>query len=35
MVTFQSRFGKQEWLKPYLASTLEELGKAKNKRRTS
>jgi len=28
-VAFQSRFGKQEWLKPYLASTLEELGKAK------
>lgn len=32
MVAFQSRFGKQEWLKPYLASTLEELGKAKTKR---
>ena len=31
-VAFQSRFGKQEWLKPYLASTLEELGKAKTKR---
>lgn len=32
MVAFQSRFGKQEWLKPYLASTLEDLGKAKTKR---
>ncbi len=31
-VAFQSRFGKQEWLKPYLASTLEALGKAKIKR---
>ena len=31
-VAFQSRFGKQEWLKPYLASTLEDLGKAKTKR---
>ncbi len=31
-VTFQSRFGKQEWLKPYLANTLEELGKTKTKR---
>ena len=31
-VAFQSRFGKQEWLKPYLASTLKELGKAKTKR---
>jgi ferrochelatase len=31
-VAFQSRFGKQEWLKPYLASTLAELGKAKTKR---
>lgn len=31
-VAFQSRFGRQEWLKPYLASTLEELGKAKTKR---
>ena len=29
LIAFQSRFGKQEWLKPYLASTLEELGKAK------
>jgi protoporphyrin/coproporphyrin ferrochelatase len=32
MVAFQSRFGRQEWLKPYLASTLEALGKAKTKR---
>lgn len=32
VVAFQSRFGKQEWLKPYLASTLEELGKANTKR---
>lgn len=31
-VAFQSRFGKQEWLKPYLASTLADLGKAKTKR---
>ncbi len=31
-VAFQSRFGKQEWLKPYLASTLEDLGKAKTNR---
>jgi ferrochelatase len=31
-VAFQSRFGKQEWLKPYLASTLEDLGKAKTQR---
>lgn len=26
-VAFQSRFGKQEWLKPYLAETLEQMGK--------
>jgi protoporphyrin/coproporphyrin ferrochelatase len=32
LVAFQSRFGKQEWLKPYLASTLEALGKAKTER---
>ena len=32
IVAFQSRFGKQEWLKPYLASTLEALGKSKTKR---
>ena len=27
LVTFQSRFGKAEWLKPYTAATLVELGK--------
>jgi len=27
MVCFQSRFGRAEWLKPYFAPTLEELGK--------
>ena len=32
LVAFQSRFGRQEWLKPYLASTLTDLGKAKTKR---
>ena len=32
LVAFQSRFGKQEWLKPYLASTLENLGIAKTLR---
>ena len=32
LIAFQSRFGKQEWLKPYLAGTLEELGKAKTTR---
>ncbi len=32
LVAFQSRFGKQEWLKPYLAKTLEDLGKAKTTR---
>jgi ferrochelatase len=31
-VAFQSRFGKQEWLKPYLAPLLEGLGKAKTTR---
>ncbi len=31
-VAFQSRFGKQEWLKPYLAETLETLGKQKTAR---
>ena len=31
-VAFQSRFGKQEWLKPYLTITLAELGKTKLKR---
>jgi ferrochelatase len=28
VVTFQSRFGKAEWLKPYTAPTIEELAKA-------
>lgn len=32
LIAFQSRFGKQEWLKPYLAGTLEDLGKANTKR---
>ncbi len=32
VIAFQSRFGKQEWLKPYLAVTLEALGKAKTQR---
>jgi len=32
LVAFQSRFGKQEWLKPYLANTLTALGKAKTAR---
>lgn len=32
MVCFQSRFGKAEWLKPYLAPTLAELGKRQIKR---
>lgn len=32
LIAFQSRFGKQEWLKPYLADTLKDLGKAKTKR---
>ena len=32
VVAFQSRFGKQEWLKPYLAATLEQLGQVKTKR---
>ncbi len=27
VVTFQSRFGRAEWLQPYTAATLEELGK--------
>ena len=29
VIAFQSRFGKQEWLKPYLANILESLGKSK------
>ena len=31
-VSFQSRFGKAEWIKPYTTSTLKELGKQKTKR---
>jgi ferrochelatase len=31
-VTFQSRFGRAEWVKPYTAATLEELGHAKTNR---
>ena len=30
-VTFQSRFGPTEWLKPYTVNVLEELGKARKK----
>lgn len=32
MVSFQSRFGKAEWLKPYTAPLLEQLGKSGTKR---
>ncbi|GBG13413.1 ferrochelatase [Novimethylophilus kurashikiensis] len=32
MVCFQSRFGRAEWLKPYFAPTLEDLGKQRVKR---
>lgn len=32
VVAFQSRFGRQEWLKPYLANVLQDLGKANTKR---
>jgi len=32
VVTFQSRFGKAEWLQPYTDATLEKLGKAGTKR---
>ena len=32
LITFQSRFGRAEWLKPYTAATLAELGKQKIKR---
>jgi ferrochelatase len=32
LITFQSRFGKAEWLKPYTAATLTALGKQKTKR---
>ncbi|NTV96944.1 MAG: ferrochelatase, partial [Thiobacillus sp.] len=31
-ITFQSRFGKAEWLKPYTADTLAELGRKKTGR---
>lgn len=31
-IAFQSRFGKAEWLKPYTAATLEELGRNKTGR---
>lgn len=31
-VTFQSRFGRAEWLKPYTADTLAALGRAKTRR---
>lgn len=31
-ITFQSRFGRAEWLKPYTADTLEALGRAKTRR---
>ncbi len=31
-ITFQSRFGRAEWLKPYTAETLEALGRAKTRR---
>jgi len=31
-VSFQSRFGKAEWIKPYTTATLKELGKQKTKR---
>jgi protoporphyrin/coproporphyrin ferrochelatase len=29
LITFQSRFGRAEWLQPYTAATLQELGKQK------
>ena len=32
LITFQSRFGKAEWIKPYTQATLEELGHAKTAR---
>ncbi len=31
-ITFQSRFGRAEWVKPYTAATLTELGRAKTRR---
>ncbi|MDO9225767.1 MAG: ferrochelatase [Pseudomonadota bacterium] len=32
LITFQSRFGRAEWLKPYTAAALEELGRQKTRR---
>jgi ferrochelatase len=32
LITFQSRFGRAEWLQPYTAATLKELGRRKTKR---
>jgi len=32
IIAFQSRFGRAEWLKPYLAPLLEELGRKKTRR---
>lgn len=32
IISFQSRFGRHEWLKPYTSVTLKELGKQKTKR---
>ena len=32
LVCFQSRFGRAEWIQPYLAQRLEELGRAKTRR---
>jgi ferrochelatase len=32
LITFQSRFGRAEWLQPYTAATLEELGRQKTRR---
>lgn len=32
ITTFQSRFGRAEWLKPYTIDTMKRLGKAKSKR---
>ncbi len=31
-ISFQSRFGRAEWLQPYTAATLEELGRGKTRR---
>ncbi|MHB0990416.1 MAG: ferrochelatase [Burkholderiales bacterium] len=32
LITFQSRFGRAEWVKPYTAATLTELGRARTRR---